>query len=150
MTTISAKFSPMETAYLEKIARENHLFRGETTEPSTGKAMKELVKWCRLSGIKIGARKDNDTDESLKMLEQIHATIPQMMYHLRLQILLNSDNITDELAVRSKESAVGFLNASCGQFQEVSYKTISPSADDNGLNRLPTERGVSGWVSRKV
>ena len=150
MATISAKFTKLETEYLEEIARENHLFRGDSNEPSIGKAMKELVKWCRLSGVKIGDRKITESDESLRMLEQIHATIPQMMYHVRMQILFNSEHVSDDLVAKSKESAMNFLNGSCGEFQEIHYKKISPLIDDNGLNRLPSGKSPSKWTSRKV
>ena len=150
MTTISAKLTKTEIDYLTEIAHDNHLYKGNSNEPSIGKAMKELVKWCRMSGLKIGENKASKLDESQRMLEQIHATLPQMMYHLRMQLLLNSDAGSDELLATSKQSAINFLNSSFGEFQKVKYQTISPVEDDNGLNKLPIDRDLSKWKSKKI
>ena len=87
MSIISAKLNQNEIDYLEKIAIENHLFKGESKEPSVGKAMKELIKWCQMSQVKIGEKQNNGLSEIQKMLEQIHTTIPHLMYLQRMQIL---------------------------------------------------------------
>jgi len=150
MTTISAKLTKTEIDYLTEIARDNHLYKGDSNELSVGKAMKELVKWCRMSGLKIGRNREQKLDESQQLLEQIHATLPQIMYHLRMQLLLNSDTLSDELLATCKSSSINFLNSSFGQFQEVKYQTIKPLEDDNGLSKLPIDREVSKWKAKKI
>ena len=150
MTTISAKFSKAEMDYLTKIARDNSLFKGDSDEPSIGKAMKELVKWCRMSGAKIGKNKGENSDGSQQMLEQIHATLPQIMYHLRMHLLLNSDGVSEELVATCKQSSISFLNSSFGEFQKINYQTISPTEDDNGLNKLPIDKDSSKWKAKKI
>ena len=150
MTTISAKLTKAEIDYLTEIARDNHLYKGDSDEPSTGKAMKELVKWCRMSGLKMGENKGNKPDESQRMLEQIHAVLPQMMYHLRMQVLFNGETLSDEILATCKQSAINFLNSSCGEFQAVKYQTITPAEDDNGLNKLPVDKDHSKWKSKKI
>ncbi len=44
MSIISAKLNHNEIEYLEKIAIENHLYKGDSKELSVGKAMKELIR----------------------------------------------------------------------------------------------------------
>ena len=56
MSIISAKLNHNEIEYLEKIAIENHLYKGGLKEPSVGKAMKELIKWCQMNQVKIGEK----------------------------------------------------------------------------------------------
>lgn len=150
MTTISAKLIKTEIDYLTEIAMENHLYKGDSDEPSIGKAMKELIKYCRMIGLKIGENKISRLDESQRLLEQIHAILPQMMYHLRMQVLFNGETLSDDILAKCKQSAINFLNESCGEFQEVKYQTITPVADDNGFNKLPIDRDDSKWKSKKI
>ena len=150
MTTLSAKFTKADVDYLTDIARDNHIFKGYSEEPSAGKAMKELVKWCRISGIKIDGNSQHHARESQRMLEQIHATIPQMMYHLRMQVLFNGETLTDAMLTKCKQSSLNFINSSCGEFQTIKYQEIKPSEDDNGLNKLPISKDDSKWKSQKI
>jgi|GEM_PF-1254634 len=150
MTTVSAKFTKNEIDYLESIARKNSLFKGDSTEPSVGKAMKELVKWCHMTGMKIGGTQGAQSNDSEHMLEQIHTAIPHLMYMLRLQLLCNTDSLSDEKIATSKQSALNYINASCGEFQNISYQTISPIEDDMGMCKLPVDKNSSKWILKKI
>lgn len=150
MPVISAQITKKEIDYLEEIARENYLYKGDSEEPSIGKAMKKLIEWCQMSDVKIGEKKHTKVDESQKMLEQIHSILPQIMYQLRMQLLFNSENASEVQLANYKQSAINFLNASCGEFQDVQYKMIKPVEDDNGLNKLPIDRVVSKWTAKKI
>lgn len=150
MTTISAKFTKTEIDFLEEIARDNNLYKGDSDEPSIGKAMKELIKWCRMSGIKIGKNGGSESNDSQRMLEQIHSILPQMMYQLRMQLLFNSETVSEELIAKCKQSTISFLNSSCGAFQDIQYKMITPVEDDNGIRKLPVDSSLSKWTIKKI
>lgn len=150
MPIISAQLNKKEIDYLGNIAQENHLFKGDSNEPSIGKAMKKLVEWCQISNVKIGGNNQVELDDSKKMLEQIHSTLPQMMYHLRMQLLFNSETVSDELVAKCKQSSINYLNSTCGEFQDVKYQTITPVDDDNGLNKLPADKFTTKWVAKKI
>lgn len=72
------------------------------------------------------------------------------MYQLRMQLLFNSENASETQLANYKQSAINFLNASCGEFQDVQYKMIKPVEDDNGLNKLPIDRAISKWAAKKI
>ncbi len=150
MSIISAKLNQNEIDYLEKIAIENHLFKGESKEPSVGKAMKELIKWCQMMNIKIGEKQNNVLSEIQKMLEQIHTTIPHLMYLQRMQILFQSDAISDEKIASCKQQSIDFINASCGAFQDIQYQNISTVENENGMSKLPIDKNKSKWKTTKV
>ena len=150
MSIISAKLNQNEIDYLEKIAIENHLFKGESKEPSVGKAMKELIKWCQMSQVKIGEKQNNGLSEIQKMLEQIHTTIPHLMYLQRMQILFQSDAISDEKIASCKQQSIDFINANCGAFQDIQYDTISIVENENGIGKLPIDKNKSKWKTTKV
>ena len=150
MSIISAKLNQNEIDYLEKIAIENHLFKGESKEPSVGKAMKELIKWCQMMNIKIGEKQNNGLSEIQKMLEQIHTTIPHLMYLQRMQILFQSDEISDEKIASCKQQSIDFINATCGAFQDIQYQTIAIIENENGVGKLPIDKNKSKWKSTKI
>lgn len=150
MSIISAKLNRNEIDYLEKIAIENHVFKGESKEPSIGKAMKELIKWCQMMNIKIGEKQNNGLSEIQKMLEQIHTTIPHLMYLQRMQILFQSDAISDEKIASCKQQSIDFINANCGAFQDIQYDTISIVENENGIGKLPIDKNKSKWKTTKV
>jgi len=76
--------------------------------------------------------------------------LPQIMNQLRMQLLFNSENLSEAQLANYKQSAINFLNASCGEFQDVQYKMIEPVEDDNDLNKLPIDRVVSKWAAKKI
>ena len=150
MPVISAQITKKEIDYLEGVARENHLYKGDSSEPSVGKAMRKLIEWCQMTDVKIGKNTEAKLDESHRILEQIHSTIPLIMYHMRMHLLLNSETISEEKLAKCKQSAINFINSSCGEFQDIKYKAITPVEDENGLNKLPIDRTVSKWSASKI
>jgi len=150
VSIISAKLNHNEIEYLEKIAIENHLYKGEAKEPSVGKAMKELIKWCQMNQVKIGEKQNIDSSEVQRMLEQIHTTIPHLLYLQRMQILFQSDSISDEKIANCKQQSIDFINANCGAFQEIQYQTISTVENENGMGKLPIDKNKSKWKTTKI
>ena len=150
MTTLSAKFTKADVDYLTDIARDNHLFKGYSEEPSAGKAMKELIKWCQMYQVKIGEKQNIDSSEVQRMLEQIHTTIPHLLYLQRMQILFQSDSISDEKIANCKQQSIDFINANCGAFQEIQYQTISTVENESGMGKLPIDKNKSKWKTTKI
>ena len=150
MSIISAKLNQNEIEYLEKIATDNHLYKGESKEPSVGKAMKELIKWCQMSDMQIGSKQNNYTNKIQQMIEQMHATLPHMLYLQRMQLLFHSDAISDEKIAHCKQQSIDFINANCGAFQDIEYQIISTVENENGLNKLPIDKNKSKWKTTKV
>lgn len=150
MSIISAKLNQNEINYLEQIAADNHLYKGESKELSVGKAMKELIKWCQMSDVKIGKKQSDGSTEMQQMLEQIHATIPHLMYLQRMQILFQSDEISDEKIASCKQQSIDFINATCGAFQDIQYQTIATIENENGIGKLPIDKNKSKWKSTKI
>lgn len=150
MSIISAKLNHNEIEYLEKIAIENHLYKGESKELSVGKAMKELIKWCQMNQVKIGEKQNIDSSEVQRMLEQIHTTIPHLLYLQRMQILFQSDSISDEKIAHCKQQSIDFINANCGAFQEIQYQTISTVENESGMGKLPIDKNKSKWKTTKI
>lgn len=150
MSIISAKLNHNEIEYLEKIAIENHLYKGDSKELSVGKAMKELIKWCQMNQVKIGEKQNINSSEVQRMLEQIHTTIPHLLYLQRMQILFQSDSISDEKIAHCKQQSIDFINANCGAFQEIQYQTISTVENENGMDKLPIDKNKSKWKTTKI
>ena len=84
------------------------------------------------------------------MLEQIHATIPHLMYLQRMQILFQSDSISDEKIANCKQQSIDFINATCGAFQDIKYQTIAPVDNESGVGKLPIDKNKSKWKSTKI
>lgn len=148
MTTVAVRLSSKEMEYLGEIAHTNKIHKGETSELSIGKALKELIKWCRLNQIDINEKKENLSDELHKMIEQIHIAVPNLMYLARLQTLLSSDGISDEKIIRSRQQTVDYLNNVCGDFQNVQYNQVRFSINDIGLKSTPIDKEKSLWKQR--
>ena len=134
--------------YLTKISLENKIFKGDTKEVSHGKAMKELVKWCQRNNIDINKNQRSMDDDIKKMIEQIHISIPNLLYLTRLQLLLNSASIPDEELSICVKKTMDYLNSACGDFQNINYNEIRFSMNDLGIKQVPIDKEKSLWKSR--
>lgn len=148
MTTLSTRLSETELEYLSTIASDNKLFIGTSKKTSLGKAMKELVKWCHVNNIDISKSPQSLNDETKKMIEQIHVSIPNLMYLARMQTLLASDTIPDEKISRCRQQTVDYINNTCGDFQNVNYSEVRFSMNDIGLKQTPIDKDKTLWKLR--
>lgn len=140
MQTISAKFTENQLNYLNKIAIENSLYKSNTNEPSLGKALKEIISWCQKNNINLGSHDFGYDEHYQKILEHIHITIPHIIYLLRLQILFNSDQISDKKILHCKEQSINYLNQLCSDFQLINYKEIHTTSNDIGLRHIQNKQ----------
>jgi len=148
MTTISTRLSEKEMDYLTRIATENKIYKGTSKEVSHGKAMKELVKWCLNNDVNINNKQRSMDDDIKKMIEQIHISIPNLLYLTRMQLLLNSESIPDEELSRCVKKTIDYLNSACGDFQNINYNEIRFTMNDLGIKQTPIEKEKSLWKSR--
>ncbi len=82
------------------------------------------------------------------MIEQIHVSIPNLMYLARMQTLLASDTIPDEKISRCRQQTVDYINNTCGDFQNVNYSEIRFSMNDIGLKQTPIDKDKTLWKLR--
>jgi hypothetical protein len=80
-----------------------------------------------------------------KMMEQIHASIPHLMYHNHLQSMILSSKYTDADLTAVKQKTIQYLNENFSGFQNVSYGEIKIKINGVGLKTIPMEQGESLW-----
>jgi len=148
MTTISTRLSQEELDYLTKVAVENNLLKSSSKAISIGKSMKEIIKWCHKNNIDIKNNTNSINDNTKKMIEQIHTSIPNLMYLARLDLLLKVPSIPDEEIARCVSKTIDYLNDSCGDFQNMSYNEIRFSINELGIKQTPVDKEKSLWKSR--
>ena len=148
MTTISTRFSEKELDYLSRIARDNKITKGTSNELSLGKAVKEIIKWCQRNKIDINESSNAMDSDIKKMIEQIHVTLPNLMYLTRLQLLLKSDEIPDEEVSKCVKKTLEYLEQSCGDFQNINYNEIRFSMNEFGIKQIPINEDKSLWKYR--
>lgn len=146
MTSVSTRLSPKELEYLSGIASENKLCKGNSETLSLGKAMHELIRWCRLNQVDINKNNNNALSTELaKMIEHMHIAIPNLMYLARLQAVLTSEGISEEKIMQSRRQTVEYLNKICGDFQNVHYNYVRFSMNDIYLKITPTDKDKTLW-----
>ena len=139
MTTISVRLSDDELAYLEAISKSKK-FSKSSKQSTPGRALKSLIKWCVDNEIDITSPYAKSADSSKKLLEQLHVTIPHLLYLSRLHILMDSNKISDDAVNKAKQQAIDYINSVCGDFQQVEYSEIKTICNEIGLKQLPIER----------
>lgn len=139
MTTIAVRLSEDELAYIEAITKNKKIFKS-VKQGSPGKGLKALLKWCLDNQIDITSSYEKPQNSSRKLLEQLHISIPHILYLLRLHVLMDSDKIPDEVVARSKQQAIDYLNTVCGDFQNLEYTEIQTIFNDIGLKQCSIEK----------
>lgn len=147
MTTVTIRISDDEIQYLEEIANHRSLFKSQK-ERSVGKVLKALLKWCQENDFNPSELSD-ETNSTRKLIEQMHLTVPHILYLLRLHVLLDSNKIPDVVAHNAKQQAIEYINAVCGEFQNMDYKELTTISNDDGLKQLPIAKGESHWRMKK-
>jgi len=144
MTTISVRLSDDELTYLEAISK-NKKINKSAKKSSPGRALKLLVQWCIENQIDIASAYEKPENSLKKLLEQLHVSLPHILYLLRLHLLLDSSKIPDDTVAKAKQQAIDYINTICGGFQNVEYSEIETSSNDIGLKQLPIGKDRSIW-----
>ncbi len=100
---ITLRVSQHEKEYLNQIASTFDLQKRGSTEISPAKALKFLLEYCCHHHILPGKKNENPLQDLRKMIEQIHASIPHIMYHNHYQSLILSSSIKDDLLTPIKQ-----------------------------------------------
>ncbi|KTD47497.1 hypothetical protein Lqui_2423 [Legionella quinlivanii] len=142
---ISLRISEHEKDYLQNIAKNFDLQKRGSDALSYSKAIKILLDFCLHNDIFPMKRTENPLQEMRRMLEQIHASIPHLMYHNHFQSLLLSSKFNDDSLNQIKQNTVDYLNGNFSGFQNISYKEVRFKMNGIGLKTVPLEQGESLW-----
>lgn len=144
MTSVSIRLSPKEITYLTALLDKKQFFPQEK-EATLGKILKQFIKWCSEHEIGLDSTDENSEETSQKLLEQVHVSIPHILYLLRLHILMDSGKISDEVVIKAKQQAIDYINSVCGDFQHIEYNQIEPTNNEIGLNQIPMAKNHTRW-----
>lgn len=145
MKTICIKTDDEIEIFLTKIAQENGYYSGERKEPSLGKALKNLVKWCVHNNISLSKKHDTFDEEVREMIEQIHVAIPNLMYLSRMNAGLSSEAVDKKIQAKHKEDTISYINETCGAFQNITYNTLRVSINRFGIKGIPSDKEATLW-----
>ena len=147
MTTLTIRISEAEATYLKTLTQNKALFK-TSKDISLGKTLKALLTWCEQNNFNPN-EPIKDADPSRKLIEQLHVSIPHILYLLRLHILLDSNKMPDELINHAKRQAIDYINTVCGDFQTTTYTEIETHLNQEGLNQLPIDSDQTTWKVKK-
>lgn len=142
---IALRISEHEKEYLQSIAKNFDLQKRGSEEISYAKALKILLDYCLHNDIHPTRKTENPLLEIRKMIEQIHAAIPHLMYHNNYQSLVLSSQFNDDSLSQIKQKTVEYLNTNFSGFQNISYKEVKFKMNGIGLKTIPLEQGESLW-----
>lgn len=146
MKPVSASLSAKDTAYLMKLAKENHFTRGESANTySPGYAMKELVRFCREQDLDLRKQYVEKPDHNTKMLEQVHMAIPHLLYLLRMVVGAVDKDLDEKTYQQLRGLSLKFLTETCGDFQSVNYQENQIKINQHGINRMPIQEEETRW-----
>jgi hypothetical protein len=146
MTSVAIRLNENELDYLKKIAQENKICK-KGNDISIGKTIKELIRWCELNKISFSQNTNNlMTDNLVKMIEQIHVSIPHLLYLLRFQTLSSFEDSSDEKIKKYRYQSVDYANKTCGDFQNINYNAIRFSMNDIGFKTIPSDKEKTQWI----
>jgi hypothetical protein len=86
------------------------------------------------------------TDNLVKMIEQIHVSIPHLLYLLRFQTLSSFEDSSDEKIKKYRYQSVDYANKTCGDFQNINYNAIRFSMNDIGFKTIPSDKEKTQWI----
>ncbi len=134
-------------AYLELISKNKKDKPNQKSSP--GRALKQLLAWSMENQIDITSVYEKPENTSKKILEQLHLSLPHILYLSRLHLLLDSSKISDEVVSKAKQQAIDYINAVCGDFQSIQYSEIETTTNEIGLRQLPAEKNHTYWKNNK-
>ena len=86
MKNISIKIDKKAEDFLTRIAKQNGFLSPKDGSVVFGKTVKEILKWCELNAVDIGENHSVFDDETKKMIEQFHVSIPHILYLSRFNL----------------------------------------------------------------
>lgn len=145
MDVLSLRVSKHEKEYLAKIADQFNLKKQGSDEASYTKALKFILSFCLHNDINFNGKDDQNLIEIRKMIEQIHASIPHLMYHQKFQSVVLANKYSNEEIEGIQCGTLQYINDSFGGFQNNKYQYIKAKLNKFGLKTIPLEEGVTLW-----
>lgn len=145
LETISIKVGDREKEFLHDIAEHFKLYKRSSTELSYTKALQLLIEFCLQHNINPTKKEDNNIQEIRKMIEQIHASIPHVLYQNSLQSTILFSSCNDETGEAAKHKSIDYINSTIAGFQNNHYKYVKAKLNKFGAKTIPLEEGESLW-----
>jgi len=145
MDIVSLRLSEHEKYYLTSIAEKYNLKKQGSDELSHTKALKHILSFCLHNDINFSKKEDESMSEMRKMLEQIHASIPHLMYHQKFQSAVLSNKYSDDELKSIQDGSLQYINDSFAGFQNNKYRFVKSKLNKYGLKTVPLEEGNTLW-----
>ena len=139
----SISLSEYEHNTLTDIAKANNLYKNNSTELSVSMALKYVLREYIKSQEEI--KKSSFNENSMRILEQIHATLPHIMFQATLACQASAVPLDRDKKVGLRNTSMDITVETCGQFQEVSYEEITTSLDSRNIKSLPIDKDKNQW-----
>lgn len=145
MEVMSLRISQHEKDYLASIAEKYGLKKQGSDEFSHTKALKFMLSYCLHNDIDFHQKEGENIAEIRKMIEQIHASIPHVMYHQKFQSVVLANKYSDEEIEVVQNGSLQYINESFSGFQNIKYRFAKSNMNKFGLKTMPLEEGYSAW-----
>ena len=146
---INLKLSDEQVSFLKKTAITNELVKNKD-EPSLSKALKFILENHMQNNNDQMAENNQKLSRIEHMLEQVHVTIPHILYHSRYSssycnYSLRLNKVSEPERCVFGERIVENVYQICGDFQTYQYQTIYLSLDNKNMNIMPIEKDKNKW-----
>lgn len=145
MDIISIRISEHEKDYLVELAKKLNLKKQGSDELSHPKALKYILSFCMHNDIEYSKKDDENMADMRKMLEQIHASIPHLMYHQKFQSAVLANKYSDEELQGIQDGSLQYINDAFAGFQNNKYRYVKAKLNKFGLKTIPLEEGITLW-----
>ncbi len=129
----SVAYSEHEKQFLEEIASAFNLEKRQGNPIPYAKALQLLLSHCIHNQISPAKHKTQDLEALRKMVEQIHASIPHLLYQNNLQSMVLTSPLNDGELKLLKEKNLAYLNDHFAGFQNITYNKINIKINGIGL-----------------
>jgi len=139
------RLNTIEKNYLYEIAQIYGLKKRGSDELSVSKAMRYMLTYCMDNKLKFDNKEQSEIGGVRKLIEEIHASIPHILFQIATQNACTSTSMTDEQYSQAKDNALSYINETVAGFQTNSYKYVKAKINRVGIKTIPLESGVSLW-----
>ena len=139
--TTSIYLSDEQQNALMEIAKEKQIMKKGKMEYS----LTETLKFVLDEYVNNQEYNHNNNSNTHKMIEQIHATLPHIMFQSTLACQASFSKIEQGKQPNIRNTSMDITVETCGQFQEVSYEEITTSLDSRNIKSLPIDKDKNQW-----
>lgn len=149
LEAVSIKVGEREKSFLLEIAAHFKLFKRSSNDLSCAKSLQYLIEYCLQNNISPIKKDDSNITDIRRMIEQIHASIPHLMYQNSLQSTILVSDIDDDKFSAAKQKSIDYISNNIGGFQNTNYKYVRYNINKIGIKTVPNEQGYNLWNARK-